>query len=119
MYLFEWRAVIGHFESARNETDPTAITRRRNRKEQVFAEHFCARGRPEMMMANLASLWCPAALLALSASERWSAVRHLKPDTSTPTWLIAATAAVLIVLLVSAFVIRHSQRPRKSVPRRR
>ncbi len=72
-----------------------------------------------MMMANLASMWCPTALLALSASGRWSAVRHLKPDTSAPTWLIVVTAVALIILVVSALVIRHSQGPRKSVPRRR
>ena len=72
-----------------------------------------------MVMANLAEMWRPTALLALSALERWSAVKHLKPDTSVPTWLIVVTAVALIILIVSAIVIRHKEGPRKSVPRRR
>ena len=72
-----------------------------------------------MMMVNLAMMWRPTALLALSASERWSAVKNLKPDTSVPVWLIVVTAVALTTLVVSALVIRYNQGPHKSAQRRR
>jgi len=72
-----------------------------------------------MMISNLAAIWCKTALLALTASERWAAVKQMKPDTSVPIWLIVVTAVALIILLVvSALVINRRQGSRKFVPRR-
>jgi hypothetical protein len=52
--------------------------------------------------------------LALTPSDRWSAVKKLSNDSAIPSWFIWSIGIVLTILAVSALVVTYKQRSRRA-----